>query len=77
MNSLLLVPDGETPRNIERISIKRLYAIYKEANSYGLVSLQFLLDLNLFFGEIIQLSNNTRAELYENLTAETVKFNRW
>ena len=49
-NSLLPVPDGETPLDTEKVSLKRLYELYEDIKSHGLVLLQFLSAVNLFFG---------------------------
>ena len=75
-NDLLPVPDRETSLGTEKISIKRLYKLYKGTKSHGLVSPQFLSALNLFFGGNIQLSKDTITELYENLTIETLSGKR-
>ena len=58
-NGLLLVPDGETPEKSKKISMKTLYELFKDTTSHGLVSLQFLSALNLFFGGDIQTSKET------------------
>ena len=47
-----------------------MYDLFKDTKSYGLVSLQFLSALNLFFGGSIGNSKNTITELYQNLTFE-------
>ena len=67
-NGLLLIPDGETPDSSEKISIKTLYEMFKDTKSHGLVSLQFLLALNINFGEDVSLSKDTITELYKNLS---------
>ena len=71
-NGLLLVPDRETPQGSEKISLKSLYEMFKDAKSHGLVSLQFLSALNIFFGGDIGLSKDTITELYKNLLLETL-----
>ena len=48
-NSLLIVPDGEVPKIKEKINLKQLCEIFKDTNSHGLVSLQFLCALGIFF----------------------------
>ena len=40
--------------------------MFKDTKSHGLVSLQFLLALNIFFGGDIGLSKDTITELYKN-----------
>ena len=52
-NGLLPIPDGGTPDSSEKISIKTLYKIFKYTKSHGLVSLQFLLALNLIWRECL------------------------
>ena len=71
-NGLLPVPDGETPEGSEQISIKTLYELFKDTKSHGLVSLQFLFALNLFFGGVIQTSKDVITELYKNLSFQTL-----
>ena len=57
-NGLLSVPDGKIPPGSEKISIKTLYEMFKDTKSHGLVSLQFLSALNIFFGGDVSLYNN-------------------
>ena len=42
--------------------------MFKDTKSHGLVSLQFSLALNIFFGGDISLSKDTITELYKNLS---------
>ena len=49
-NGILIVPDGDTPEGSEKVSPKLLYEMFKDTKSHGLVSLQFLCALNIFFG---------------------------
>ena len=74
-NRLLPVPDGETPPSSEKISIKTLYEMFKDAKSHGLFSLQFLSTLNFFFVGDVSLSKDTITELYKNLLLETLSGN--
>ena len=55
-NGLLPVSDGEIPNRFEKISMETLYELFKDTKSHGLVFLQSLLALNLFFGGDIQTS---------------------
>ena len=71
-NGLLLIPDGETPNDSEKISLKNLYKMFKDTESHGLVSVQFLSALNLFFGRDIQRSKDTTTELHKNFSLETL-----
>ena len=75
-NGLLSVPDGEIPPGSEKISIKTLYEMFKDTKSHGLVSLQFLSALNIFFGGDVSLSKDTITELYKNLSLETLSGNQ-
>ena len=70
-NCLLPIPDGEIPNGSEKISIKTLYEMFKETKSHGLVSVQFLSTLNLFFGGDVQSSKDTLTELCKNLSLRT------
>ena len=67
-NGLLPVPDEETPHSSEKISLKTLYEMFKDAKSHGLVSAQFLSALHLFFSRDVELSKDTITELYKNLS---------
>ena len=49
-NGLLIDPDGEVPEGKEKINLKQFYKMFKDTNSHGLVSLQFLCALGIFFG---------------------------
>ena len=71
----MAVPDGETPLDAEKVSLKRLYELYEDIKSHGLVLLQFLFVVNLFFGDDIQNSRDT-TELYQNLTFEMLSGRR-
>ena len=75
-NGLLPVPDGETPPSSEKISIKTLSEMFKDAKSHGLFSLQFLSTLNFFFVGDVSLSKDTITELYKNLILETLSGNQ-
>ena len=71
-NGRLPVPDGETPPGAGKTSLKKLYELFEDTKSHGLVSLQFLSALNLFIGGSIENSKNAMSELYHNLTNETL-----
>ena len=71
-NGLFPIPDGETLDSSKKIFLKILYEIFKDTGSHGLVSSQFLLALNLFFGGGVQLSKDTMTVLYKNLLLETL-----
>ena len=46
-NDLFPVPNGETLSDSEKISLKTLHKIFKDTKSHGVVSLPFLLALNI------------------------------
>ena len=50
VNGLLIVPDGEVSEGEEKTNLKQLYNMCKNTSSRGLVSLQFLCALGIFFG---------------------------
>ena len=56
-NGLLIVPDGEVSEGEEKINLKQLYNMFKSTSSHGLVSLQFLCALGVFFGVDKSISN--------------------
>ena len=49
-NDLLIIPDSEVPEGKEKINLKQFYEMFKDPNSHGLVSLQFLGALKIFLG---------------------------
>ena len=71
-NALLLVSDGEMPEESEKISLKSLYEMLKDTKSHGIVSVQFLSALNLFFDRNIQTSKDVMTELYKILSFKTL-----
>ena len=46
-NGLLIVPDGEVPECEEKINLKQLYKMFKDSDSYGLIS---VCTWNIFLG---------------------------
>ena len=50
--------------------------MFKDTESHGLVSVQFLSTLNLLFGGDVQLSKDTITEVYKNLSLETLSGKR-
>ena len=64
-NVLLVVPDSEVSNDKLKESLKSLYEMFKDTNSHGLVSHQFLGALGIFFGLNISVSNNAITELYK------------
>ena len=69
-NSLLAMPDGDAPPD-EKVNMRQLYDLYKNAKSHGLVSLPFLGLLQYYWEENDQfLIKNAISELYYNLGYE-------
>ena len=71
-NGLLIVPDEEVPEGTEKINLKILYEMLKDTSSHGLVSIQFLSALGIFFGLDISTPKNAATELYRNLSYESL-----
>ena len=67
-NGLLIVPDGEVTEGEEKLNLKNLYEMFRYTTSHGLVSIQFLGVLSLFFGAGTRESKNAITELYKNLS---------
>ena len=47
---LLIVPDSEVPQGEEKTNLKNLYEMFRYTKNHGLVSMQFLGILGIFFG---------------------------
>ena len=71
-NGLLIVPDREVPEGTEKINLKLLYEMFKNTQSHGLVSIQFLCALGIFFGLNISIPKYALMELDKNLSYETL-----
>ena len=71
-NGLLIVPDGEVPEGTEKINLKLLFEMFKDTQSHGLVSIQFLCALGIFFGLNISILKYALTELYKNLSYKTL-----
>ena len=71
-NGLLIVPDEKVPEGTEKINLKILYQMLKDTSSHGLVSIQFLSALGIFFGLDISTPKNAATELYRNLSYESL-----
>ena len=69
-NGLLIDPDGEAPEGREKINLKLLCKMFKDTESHGLVSIQFLCVLGIFFALHISISKYAIMELYRNLSYE-------
>ena len=61
------MPEGE-----EKINLKQLYEMFKDKNSHGLVSLQFLCALEIFFRVDKSIPKSAITELYKNFSNETL-----
>ena len=71
-NGLLIVPDSEVLEGEEKINLKNLYELFRYTKSHGLVSIQFLGALSLFFGVGTGESKSAITELYRNLSYATL-----
>ena len=63
-NGLFIVPDGEVPEGEEKINLKNLFEMFRYTKSHGLVYLQFLGVLGIFFGAGTTDSKNAITELH-------------
>ena len=57
---------------VKKINLKQLYETFKDTNSHGLVSLQFLCALGIFFGVDKSIPKSAITELYKSLSYETL-----
>ena len=71
-NGLLIVPDGEVPEGDNKRILNQLYEMFKDTNSHGLVSPQFLCALGIFFGADKSTSETAITDLYKNLSYDTL-----
>ena len=71
-NGLIIVPDGDVSEGEEKINFKNLYEIIRHTKSHGLVSIQFLNVLSIFFGIDLTQIKNTITELYKILSYATL-----
>ena len=76
-NGLLIVPDSEAPEGGDKINMKNLFEMFQQTNSYGLVSVQFLGAIHLYFnvGELYQIKD-TLTKLHKNLSYTTLSGER-
>ena len=56
----------------EKINLKLWYEMFKDTQSHGLVSIQYLCALGIFFELGISIPKNALTELYKNLSYETL-----
>ena len=71
-NGLLIVPDGEVPEGTKKINLKLLYKMFKDTESHGLVSIQLLCSLGIFFRINISILKYALSDLYKNFFYETL-----
>ena len=71
-NGLLIVLDGEVPEDTEKVNLKILYEMFRDTDSHGLFSLQFLYTLGIFFGVDKSIPKSAITELYKNFSYETM-----
>ena len=72
INGLLIFPGSDVSEREEKINLKNLYEMFRYTKSHGLVSIQFLGVLSLFFGAGTRESKNAITELYKNLSYATL-----
>ena len=60
------------PESEEKINSKQLLEMFKDTSSHGLVSLQFLCALGIFFRIDKSIPKSAITELYKNLSYETL-----
>ena len=73
-NKLIWVPVGHIPEFIsgEKLSLKRLYELFRGTRSHGLVSILFFAALNLFLDGKTQISKNAFSEPYKLLSLQAL-----
>lgn len=73
-NVHLFVLDGGKPSFISghKISLKRLYELFRGTKLHGLVSMQFLATLNSFLRRKEEISKHGLTELYYNLSIQVL-----
>ena len=77
-NGLSIVPDVDVPGGEEKINLKNLYEMFRYTSSLGLVSIQFLGVLGIFFGAGVRETKDAITELYKNLSYATLSVaNDW
>ena len=76
-NGLLIVPYSEVPECTEKINLKLLYEMFKDAQSHGLVSIQFLCALGIFFGLNVSISKYALTNVYKKLLYETLNLKQF
>ena len=69
---LIIVPDGDVPEGEEKINFRNLYEMFRYTKSHGLVSIQFLDVLSIFFGVDLTQIKNSITELFKNLSYATL-----
>ena len=58
------------PEGAEQLNLKLLYEMFKDTNSHGLVSLQFLCALRIFLEVDKSIPKSAITKLYKNLSYE-------
>ena len=70
-NGLLIVPDSEVPEGEEKTNFKNLYEMFQYTKSHGLVSMQFLGVLGIFFVGVKE-AKTAITESYKNILYATL-----
>ena len=74
-DNLAIIPSGIIPALVKAkdvISPSDLYETFKDSNAYGLVSIQFLAALNIYFKGDKLLSKNVMTEFLHNLSLQAL-----
>ena len=63
-----VVPGGKVPEGEDKVNLKNLYEMFPYTSSHGLISIQFLVALGIFFGAGVKETKNAITELYKILS---------
>ena len=71
------MPDADKSDFIsgEKVLLKRMYKLFHSTRSHGIVSMQFLVALNLFFGKKQEISKDALTKVYHNLSLQALSNN--
>ena len=75
-HSFIIVPDGEVLEGMKKINLKKVYSIFRDTKSHGVVSLHFLRSVGIFFCLRPSIPKYAHTELYQNLSYETLSGTR-
>ena len=63
-----ITDDGDVPEGEEKINFKNLYEMFRNKKSHGLISVQFLGTLGIFFRDGVKESKHALSKLDKNLS---------